>query len=284
MSKGVKEYKEYFDKENLEETKSVVSSETETIEEETPIPEQSSAKPKKCMKLTKPSKKPKKETPEQKKARVKTEISELHQRYKTLNSQNLHQEFNSEPTLWHTYHEISEANEQSFPENEIPRNRIIQELHKLTSKSTKTVVDMGCGKGQISSYFSNDRRFIFKNYDHVSSNDTIISCDISKIPLEEDSVDICILSLSMWGSNCKEYLTEAFRVLDSQGYLYIIEPTRRWSEKDDNNGILPGTEGIKLKALLEETGFHIFTAPSEATTSAESIPKFCMFRCCKMPK
>jgi ribosomal RNA-processing protein 8 len=267
-----KKYKEYFDS---SETQSIASSssntetetetETETIEKENI--------PKKSMKLKTPSAKSKKETPEQKKERVKSEISQLHQKYKTMKSENLHKEFNEDRQLWNKYHEISEENEKSFPEHEIPRNRMITELNKIKTKRTKKVVDMGCGKGQISQYFQNDTRFNFTNYDHVSSNDTIISCDISNIPLEEDSVEICILSLAMWGSNCKEYVKEANRILESGGKLYIIEPTKRWSAQDENGNIISEKEGCKMKSLLEENGFQIVE---------QSIEKFCMFICIKV--
>ena len=132
---------------------------------------------------------------------------------------------------------------------------------------------MGCGKGQISQYFENDNRFQFINYDHVSSNSNIISCDISHTPLENDSSEICILSLAMWGSNCKDYITEANRILESNGKLYIIEPTKRWSEKDQYNNIIPGKEASKMESLLVESGFKIINS---------NISKFCLFECIKI--
>jgi ribosomal RNA-processing protein 8 len=255
-------------KDDDSDTQSVISS----VEEENIIIEVTT--PKKSMKLKKASlTKEKKETPDQKRQRVHSELSQLHKVYKTLKSENLHTRFNEESELWHKYHEISEDNEKSFPEDEIPRNRIIQAVNKIQTKRTKLVVDMGCGKGQISQHFASDQRFQFMNYDHVSSNDTIVSCDISQLPLEETSVEICILSLAMWGSNCHQYITEAHRVLESGCKLYIIEPTKRWSEQDANGNIVPGKESIKLQTLLEETGFQIIE---------QSIEKFCLFICIKV--
>jgi len=229
--------------------------------------------PKKSMKLAKNSTNSKKESTEQKRERVKSEISVLHQRYKTLKSENLHMEFNEQPELWRKYHEISEENEMSFPEEDIPRNRIIQELNKIGVKRTKMVVDMGCGKAQVAQHFQNDKRFKFINYDHISSNEFVESCDISKIPLEDESVEICILSLAMWGPNCKEYIKEAHRVLESGGKLYIIEATKRWSEKDENGNNIEGKEGDKLKTFIKENGFEIVKS---------SVEKFCLFVCTKM--
>jgi ribosomal RNA-processing protein 8 len=234
-------------------------------------------KPKKSMKLNQSSVKTetntvKTETTTQKRKRIKTELSQLHQRYKRLTSDNLHREFTDKPELWSAYHEIAEENEKSFPEEEIPRNRIIKELEKIRVNRSKLVVDMGCGKAQISSHFKNDKRFQFINYDHISINDTVVSCDVSNTPLENNSVEISILSLAMWGSNCKEYIKEAYRILESGGRLYIIEPTKRWSEQDENKNIIKGKEGNVLKSLLEEYGFRIVE---------QTIEKFCMFVCIK---
>ena len=262
-SKFLKEYNEYF--------KDTINLLLASSSEETPITEEPKPTPKKkSMKLKTTAKK---ETTEQKRQRTKTEISELHQRYKTLNSQNLNKEFKEKPELWHKYHEISEENEKSFPKEDIPRNRIIQELDEIKTKRTKLIVDMGCGKAQIAQHFKDDKRFSFTNYDHVSSNDTVISQDISQIPLEDHSVEICILSLAMWGSNCHDYVKEANRILESNGKLYIMEPTKRWSEQDEHGNIMPEKEGSKMIKLLEEHGFQI---------TKSNIEKFCLFECIKI--
>ena len=240
--------------------------EQEEIKEIIPVPK------KKSMKLTKP-KKVSVESEDKKCKCVKTEISILHQRYKTLKSENLHQEFNKEPKDWYRYHEISEENEKSFPEEEVPRNRIIEKLNIIKTKRTKLVVDMGCGKAQISSNFKDDNRFKFINFDHIAFDEKVRSCDISNLPIEENAVEICILSLAMWGSNCEEYIQEAYRVLETGGTLYIIEPTKRWSEKDEYGNIIEGKEGCKLTALLDKNNLRVME---------QSIQKFCLFICVKV--
>ena len=213
------------------------------------------------------------ESPSVKRARVDSELSDLHLEYKRLKSENLSNKFTENPELWHKYHEIAEENEQSFPEEEIPRNRIIKELNKIITKRSKEVVDMGCGRAQIAQHYQADPRFNFTNYDHISSNEHVIQCDISNLPLEEDSVDICILSLAMWGSNCEEYIKEANRILETDGKLYIIEPTKRWSENYDRYNIIEGKEASKMIKLLEDNGFYI---------KNRSIEKFCLFECNKI--
>ena len=290
-SEFLEEYKEYFNSKEYDnssiETSSLLEEEEEYVlerkikpnvvnqktniiieedsehEEEYIIP----LKPKKSMKLKeiKPIIKESKETSEQTRERKKSELSLLHQKYKTMSSQNLQKEFQKSPELWHQYHTISEENEKSFPEEEIPRNRIIQELNEIKGKRTRLVVDMGCGKAQISNHFSNDKRFKFINFDHVSCGDNVLVQDISNVSLEDHSIEICILCLAMWGSNCHDYVKEAYRILESGGKLYIIEATKRWTNE---NGQASG----KLENLLKDSGFNIVKS---------SIEKFTLFICSK---
>jgi len=191
--------------------------------------------PKKSMKLRIiPFEEP--ECTEHKRIRVKSELSVLHQQYKTMRSDTLAQHFIDHPTAWQEYHSISETNEETFPSESIPRNQIIHELEgiKMKKDRTKDVLDLGCGKALIAKHFQDkgDTRFKFTNIDHVAINESVQVGDISKLPFVDESFEICILSLAMWGSNCKEYIQEVHRVLESGGRLYIIEPTKRWTDTE----------------------------------------------------
>jgi ubiquinone/menaquinone biosynthesis C-methylase UbiE len=132
---------------------------------------------------------------------------------------------------------------------------------------------MGCGEAEISQHFKEDTRFKFTNYDHVAFDEDIVtSCDISNVPDEDNSTEVVILSLAMWGSNCHDYITEAYRILETGGTLYIIEPTKRWSVKDGLFNIVEGSEAVELRSLLLEKGFNIID---------EQVNKFSMFTCVK---
>jgi hypothetical protein len=203
------------------------------------------------------------ESSEQKRLRVKSELSVLHQKYKTMRSDKLAQHLIDNPTAWQDYHRISESNEESFPSESIPRNQIICELEKIKTKRQrpKQVVDLGCGKALIAKHFQDkgDTRFQFTNIDHVANDASVQVGDISKLPFENDSVEICILSLAMWGSNCKDYIQEVHRVLETNGILYIIEPTKRWTD-------LETEPAGRLREWLKD--FHI---------RQETIEKFTFF-------
>jgi SAM-dependent methyltransferase/ribosome modulation factor len=259
-------------------------------QEETP-------KPKKSMKVKATKPKKSKETVEQRKERTESELEVLHRRYKRLTSKNLQKEFQDTPELWHKYHAISEENEKSFPDEGIPRNCVIKEINEIKGKRTRLVVDMGCGKAHIADHFINDKRFIFINYDHVSCKENVLVQDISNLPLEDHSVEICILCLAMWGSNCRDYVREAYRILESGGKLYIMEPTKRWTNAVTTNAVTTNAvttnavttnaggaiemeveneyvePGGKLINILEESGFQI---------AKSIVEKFCLFVCTKI--
>ena len=122
-------------------------------------------------------------------------------------------------------------------------------MDNIPGKKSKDIADLGCGKARVSEYFKNTKRFNFTNMDHVSCKSTVIKRDIKDTELDDYSQDIVILCLAMWGSNCKEYITEANRILDRNGTLLIIEATKRWTNEETNEN--------KLIKLLNDNNFNI---------------------------
>jgi ribosomal RNA-processing protein 8 len=191
--------------------------------------------------------------------RVKSQLSILHQKYKTLNSTNLHKLFKEQPTLWKEYHEIADKNEQLFEEQDmVPFRQIITYLSKVKTRRSLQVADLGCGTARVSQYFNNipDNKYVFYNYDHIAVNDNVVQCDIQNTPLNDFEIDYAILCLAMWGSNCENYLKEANRILIDNGILLLIEPAKRWF--DDKDIIEQSSNGEnRLTNLLNKNGFSI---------------------------
>ena len=201
--------------------------------------------------------------------RPQSQLSILHKEYKTLRSDNLGAKFREHPQLWHEYHQIAEANEASFPDGQIPYQRVIAFLnaHLATfhPKKQKTIVDMGCGTARVQQAFADRPNLIFYNLDHVACNDQVMVVDIAHTGLEDGDADVAILCLAMWGSNKEEYLTEAFRLLDPNGRLIIVEPSKRWMDESGQH---------LLRKMLEQ---HGFTIVQEEVMAAEQIQKFSLF-------
>lgn len=221
---------------------------------------------------TKKAKEQEKETVEQFRTRTKSVISQYHNKFCKMRSENMAQYFQENPQEFIEYHRVRDENFQTYDPVDWPYNRIIMELEKIKSNRRRSVIDMGCGTAKISAHFKDDRRFQFTNYDHVAINETVQVCDISQMPLEDNLVDICVMSLCLWGPNKEDSITEAYRVLDTNGTLYLIDSTMRWSNTDELGNIV-GPAAQILGDLLLETGFNI------ASHNVED--KFCMFICVK---
>lgn len=56
----------------------------------------------------------------------------------------------------------------------------------------------------------------------VANNDLVTACDMSKLPLENESVDIVVFCLSLMGTNLVEFVREAHRIL-KMGYVFEMQ-------------------------------------------------------------
>jgi ubiquinone/menaquinone biosynthesis C-methylase UbiE len=130
----------------------------------------------------------------------------------------------------------------------------------------KVILDMGCGKAYIANHFKDHPtcNFKFYNYDLFQSNDTVTVCDIKKLPILDSHVNICIMCLSLWGPDFRDYIKEAYRVLETRGILIIVEPTKRWLDEDNNN---------MLEDILEKQNFQIENKQKNQT---EKMDKYSM--------
>ena len=189
---------------------------------------------------------------------ILSRMSELHKKYKTMKSSNLAKHFTEDNgKYWKEYHELVQQNEQTYQQDKIPVNQVIQYLETKKNKRIKKVADLGCGLARIYKHFQNkNHKFTFVNIDHFVPEDQNRYCiqgNIKNTELEDEDVDYAVLCLALWGSDCKEYLTEIHRILDIQGELIIVEPSSRWIKEDVQTGEITN----ELKLLLEKNHFKI---------------------------
>ena len=178
-------------------------------------------------------------------------LTKLHQKYMRMSSATLHEKFNEDVGLWHDYHRIRDENESHFRDEDKPYRRIVRNLENFpgSKRNVKVVADLGCGRAKVCQALKENRRFVFRNFDHVSTNDYTERKDISDTGLDGYGVDIAILCLAMWGTNKEDYVKEAFRILDVHGTLFVIEPRRKW--------INSWTGENRLTEMLKSNGFEV---------------------------
>ena len=70
------------------------------------------------------------------------------------------------------------------------------------------------------------------SYDLVAANDSVTVADIAHLPLEDASVDIVVFCLSLMGTNIRDFIFEAARILKTGGVLKIAELESRFRGED----------------------------------------------------
>jgi len=203
------------------------------------------------------------------------DLDALQNRYESMSSTALHKKFTSDPKLWHAYHDLVtqvEAELDDEAQARLPYNCVITYISNMKTGHTKYVADLGCGTAKVYGYFKDNELFDFYNYDHVAVDDSVTSCDISNVPLDDSMINIAILCLAMWGtdSNCSAYIDEAHRILDHNGTLLIIEPTKRWTNDDGSN---------RLEQLVTDKGFQI--KKRHYASEDKNADKFVFLECIK---
>ncbi len=165
------------------------------------------------------------------------EFSEMNKTWNTSNSKTTHTRLKEDKTEWINYHKLYSDARKNW--NEIPY-QVIADIIK--TRPEWLVGDFGCGENLLSKEIPNT----VLSFDHVAIDDSVISCDISNIPIGNNIFDVVVFSLSLMGTNYKEYFKEAYRTLKPMGMVIIAEPSNRWKDRDD-----------ELKSMLIEEGFNI---------------------------
>jgi superfamily II DNA or RNA helicase len=175
-----------------------------------------------------------------KRKRIESELSNFNQRGKRTLSSTMNKEFNSNPDSWFRYHALRRESVKDW--EEIPYEYIAT---KIKNKNHK-VVDFGCGENKFKDCIPNE----VISFDHIAIDESVIACDMSDVSkhLADESVDFTIFSLALWGTNYRDYIREAYRILTWGGNIYIAEPAKKYKNEED--------EQI-LVNLIKEFGFEI---------------------------
>jgi superfamily II DNA or RNA helicase len=148
----------------------------------------------------------------------------------TQKSTTTHEKLQSNPAEWHAYHAARDISFQGYTDqSQIPRNRIIAHLANKRKDKKFRILDLGCGRNNIAQHFMHiekDHKFTVQGYDHViEEGSTARVGNIANLVAQEEdeSVDICIYSQSLMGTDWCDYLTEGYRMLRCGGEFIISE-------------------------------------------------------------
>ncbi len=218
---------------------------------------------------------------------------ELNEQLYTTDSSVAFKRFQENPELFDQYHEGFRTQVKSWPVN--PVDAVykwilsIYRQKKITLNGSQLrVADFGCGDAKLAEKLLQIRQeglgkhkskkrpaiqdeskspFHVHSFDLVANGNPLITpCDMSNVPIQNESVDIGVFVLALMGTNIKDFILEAHRVLTKNGILKIAEVRSRFE------GSSHETESVKHNGKHKEgKSFHYSNKKSDDSLMKEFL-------------
>ena len=178
------------------------------------------------------------------------DFSQMNQRWGVSKSKTTHDRLGLDPTEWFQYHTLYRNSRATWAE--IP----YKEIAKQIKRKDYIVADLGCGENLLKDEIPNT----VLSFDHVAIDNYVTACDIANLPLENDSIDVAVFSLSLMGDNYEDYLKEAYRVLKPMQPIMIAETAKQWKDNENEFKRILLSIGFDNLVLRESDRFIYVTA------------------------
>jgi len=195
------------------------------------------------------------------------EFSTMNRTWNQGRSNVTHERLQVNPEEWMQYHTLYREARADW--TVIPYEEIIRWCQ---ARSGYTIGDFGCGEAKLAEAVSGQHEVY--SFDHIAINDNVIACDMAHVPLDDETLDVAIFSLSLMGSNFTDYLYEAHRTLRLDGHLHIIEATSRFTDREGFTKSLTsiGFDVVRLEDVWRFT--HVHAIKTERRSSHDIELKF----------
>ncbi|XP_069861360.1 ribosomal RNA-processing protein 8 [Dipodomys merriami] len=171
--------------------------------------------------------------------------------------------FQEDPEAFLLYHRGFQNQVKKWPLQ--PVDRIAKDLRQRPA--SLVVADFGCGDCRLASSVRNPVHC----FDLASLDPRVTVCDMAQVPLEDESVDVAVFCLSLMGTNIRDFLEEANRVLKPGGLLKVAEVSSRF---EDVRAFLRAVTKLGFKILYKDlTNSHFFLFDFEKTGPPQVGPK-----------
>lgn len=125
----------------------------------------------------------------------------------TNNSEVVQNKLNQTKNVFNIYHQGYKNQKNKWPHN--PVSIIIKHLKKYFNKNNK-IADLGCGEAEIARTLDG---WYIKSFDLIQYNHYVTPCNITQLPLNNNSYDCFILSLSLMNTDWPKIIFESVRCL-----------------------------------------------------------------------
>jgi superfamily II DNA or RNA helicase len=158
-----------------------------------------------------------------------SEFQGLNQRISTSTCEGVFSKIITNESDWREYHNLRDlamGEMQNQPINTVARDFLRSTKHKVLG-------DMGCGMNKLKTLLPNNYEVI--SVDMYAADETVKVCNIMDTSsiISDNSLDIAVYCLSLWSRNWRDILKDAYRILDYDGKLIIVEPISSLSKSID---------------------------------------------------
>jgi hypothetical protein len=188
------------------------------------------------------------------------DFSRMNRTWNQAESRVTHQRLHDHPEEWEHYHALYREARQSWLVT--PSEEFIRWAQK---REDLVIGDFGCGEALVAAAL-HDHHTVH-SFDHVAINEQVVACDMAHTPLDDESLDVALFSLSLMGSNLGDYLREAHRCLRLDGHLHVYEATSRLRDQERFVAALTALGFDIRRAELVGSFTHIWANKSERKPS-----------------
>jgi superfamily II DNA or RNA helicase len=153
------------------------------------------------------------------------DFSMMNRTWNQSRSEATHARLQANPEEWAQYHTLYREARKDWAV--VPYEEMIRWCQQ---RSGYVIGDFGCGEAKLAEAVSD--RHTVHSFDHVAINENVVACDMAHVPLDDETLDVAIFSLSLMGANFADYLREGNRTLKLDGQLHILEATERFSDRN----------------------------------------------------
>lgn len=168
-------------------------------------------------------------TEEEHKIRNISLVSNIHRRANSSHSDTMHKTFSREEEI--EYHKARRESMSTWPED--PVEKVAEIINKYPARYNK-IIDMGCGENKLKTLTT---RFV-QGVNHTNVGDeTVIEANMAHLEgiVNDGEYNVAVFCLSLWGcgyDDFNEYFKEAYRILDEEGRMIIVEPFDCFGENE----------------------------------------------------
>lgn len=198
----------------------------------------------------------------------------INERLYTTTSDAADKLFKQNPQYFQIMHEGFRSQAATWPI--VPVDEVIVWIKENSPDAT--IADMGCGDAKIAQVLPNT----VHSFDFKANNERVTECDMAHTPLKDGEVDLVTFVLSLMGTNLRDFILEAKRILKNPGLLLIVEVTSRIESK---NAFKSGIESLGFELIEQKpmtdffTWFLFRTADTSGTGSGTQLKlKPCLYK------